>query len=549
MKNQTKRGGNYQSGDSAAPAQVSFELPFSQDAEEGVIGCCLNYGEVALEFKGLGVNVEWFHGQKTRTIWAAMERVMEGSQAVDELTVGEAVVAAGEFEAVGGYGELGRVSARVESSAHRLYWLEIIRKHWLHRKALVSALTGMEELRAPAASVEEVRERCMTVSRKLGDLVAGAVRRSEKVVAHEAEAMMERLLSGEKVWPDGRMIGHGLAYLDDHTQILGASSPTDRPLRMWMPTEVVVLAARPSVGKTTLAIQCAANALLRRNQSVIFDSLEMQMEEIVMRMAAVAAGVPLDDSMEFRQWVKERPENMHKVEVMRENMRTIKKLAGERFFFRGGGTTLEEILTHARWAQQRCGQVHLLVVDYLQLVDMGEGKGKPFTNRQEVVATVSRKFKLLAMELECCALVLSQFNREADEETGPKLTHLRESGAIEQDADRVYALWEPKKDANGAQIGDRSSRPMKIRVLKHRRGPKDFDLSLNFSHKSKVFFGVPGAESRGRPRKGMTAEESREQLRRERMEKEMNKGIAGFEEVDQESFGGLKEEPGLSWDD
>jgi replicative DNA helicase len=549
MKNQTKRSGNYEAGQIPGSDQHSLVLPYSQDAEEGVIACCLVEGAIALEFKGLGVSADWFHGQTTRRLWQALERLMAAAQAVDEMTVGEALHSVGDLEPIGGLGEIGRIAMRVESTQNRLHWLEIVRKHWLHRKALLSALTGLEELRSPAASVEEVRERCMEVSRQLGDLVAGAVRRSEKVVAAEAEAMMERLLSGEKVWPDGRMIGHGLAYLDDHTQILGSSSPTDRPLRQWMPTEVIVLAARPSVGKTTLAIQCAANALLRRNQCVIFDSLEMQMEEIVMRMAAVAAGVPLDDSLEFRQWCKERPENMHKVEVMRANMRLIKQLAGERFFFRGGGTTLEEILTHARWAHQRCGQVHLMVVDYLQLVDMGDGKGKPFSNRQEVVATVSRKFKLLAMELECCALVLSQFNREADEETGPKLTHLRESGAIEQDADRVYALWEPKKDANGAQIGERSSRPMKLRVLKHRRGPKDFDLSLNFSYKSKVFFGVPGAETRGRPRKGMTAEESREQLKRERLDKELNRGIAGFEETEQVSLDGLPSEAGPSWDD
>jgi replicative DNA helicase len=515
-------------------------MPFSQDAEEGVIGSCFYDASVALEFKGLGVTAEWFHAQNTRTVWQAMERVMGASVGVDEWTVGDALGAGGELDLAGGQAELMRIANRVETTVNRLHWLEIVRKHWLHRQALLAGMSGLAELRAPASGVEEVRERCMEVSRKLGDLVAGAVKRSERVVAGEAEAMMERLLSGAKVWPEGRMVGHGLAYLDDHREVLGASSPVDRPLRMWMPTEVVVLAARPSVGKTTLAIQVAANALLRRGQCVIFDSLEMQMEEIVMRMAAVAAGVPLDDSDEFRSWVKASPVNQHKVEVMRDNMKQIRALAGVRFFFRGGGTTLEEILTHARWAHQRSGQVHLLVVDYLQLVDMGGSeKSKAYTNRQEVVATVSRKFKLLAMELECVALVLSQFNREADEETGPKLTHLRESGAIEQDADRVYALWEPKKDANETNIGNRTTRPMKLRVLKHRRGPKDFDLSLNFSHKSKVFFGIPGAETRGRPRKGMTAEESREALRRERLEREENRGVPGFEEAEQEEIDGL----------
>lgn len=376
----------------------------------------------------------------------------------------------------------------------------------------------------------------------MGDLVSTAVKRSEKQVAAEAEAMMERLLAGDKVWPDERMVGHGLAYLDDHRSFLGGASPSDKPLGMFAPTEQIVLAARPGVGKTTEAIQCASNALLRRKQCVVFDSLEMKMEEIVMRMAAVAAGVPLEDSDEFRAWAREKVENQHKINVMRENMVTLKALAGERFFFRGGGTTMEEIIAHAKWAQQRCGQVHLMVVDYLQLVEIGgDGKSKAHINRQEIVGTVSRKFKLLAMELECVMLVLSQFNREADEKEGPQLIHLRESGAIEQDADRVYALAERDKDANGANIGNRKDVPMLFRVLKNRRGEK-FDLSLIFNRNTKTFHGIPPTGQQGRPRKGMSAQESREALARERAQAEMNRGIKGFEQAEQVGFNDFPEE-------
>jgi replicative DNA helicase len=512
------------------------------DAEAGVIGCCLQNNMVALECRGMGMAAEWFYSPQHQAVWQGIVAVLDASAEVDEISVGDALNALGMYEAAGGPAGLSYITGRVETTANSKFWVEIVRRCWMQRTASSAIRLMAEEMRKPCSDMEEVRTRCMAVSTKMGDLVSTAVKRGEKEVAKAAEVMMERLLSGERLWAEARMVGHGLDYLDNHPEYLKMASPVHDPLRKWAPTEVIVLAARPSVGKTTMAIQAAANALLRRGQCVVFDSLEMQMEEIVMRMAAVAAGVPLDDSLEFQAWKAESTENQHRVEVMRENMKQITALAGERFFFRGGATTLEEILMHARWSQQRCGQVHLVVVDYLQLVEPAEQNKNKSVNRQEVVATVTRSFKLLAMSLECVVLELSQINRDGDDPAGPKLTNMRESDAIGNDADRVYALWEPPKDANGSNIGpNRGQRPIMFRCLKHRRGPKDFDLPLNFSQKTKTFYGVPRAGQQGRPRKGMSAQESREALARERAEAEMNRGIKGFEQAEQVGFNDLGE--------
>lgn len=233
----------------------------------------------------------------------------------------------------------------------------------------------------------------------------------------------------------------------------------DRQAGALRPGELAVLAARPGCGKTALALQHAGAAIHQRATCAMF-SLEMPGEDLCVRMAHQALGAHADHR-ELAAWI-------------RAHLRQEKLL---KIYDGSAGASIEQIEARSRLLAASPAELGLVVVDYLQLVAPPiEAKRE---HRERQVAAISRALKLLAMELRVPVLLLAQLNREVEKEDRlPRLSDLRESGAIEQDAD---AVWFLHPDTSGPQISDAERRNIFLIQAKRRNGPQGLQMSLEFN--------------------------------------------------------------------
>jgi len=230
--------------------------------------------------------------------------------------------------------------------------------------------------------------------------------------------------------------------------------------------ELVVLAARPGIGKTTFALNVVLNTCkseVTKNKSVALFSLEMGIDQLVSRFLSIISAVPLEKISKGQL----EPEELAKIKYAKEIL--------DRYDIRleeNPNTYLDEIIDKC-YDLKRNGNLDLIVIDYLQLVQIKQGQGRNVSNRNEEIGRISRSLKKLAINLRVPILALSQLNRKAEgdskdsENPEPQLHHLRESGSIEQDADTVLFLHDPvKREGNFSNEG----RKIKMVVAKNRHG-------------------------------------------------------------------------------
>src|SRR5216117_1233864 len=265
---------------------------------------------------------------------------------------------------------------------------------------------------------------------------------SVKDIVH---ANFERL---EKIFREGKSI----------TGISTGYGELDKLLSGLQPSELIILAARPSQGKTALALNFAENIAIRGGRPVAVFSLEMSKESLLQRLVASVAQV---DAHKFRSGHLNREDWRR----MTEALGTIS--SAPLWIDDAGSTSVMEIGAKARRLKRDKG-LSLLVVDYLQLIT---ARGR-FGNRQEEVSSISRGLKGMAKELQIPVLVLSQLTRAPErDERGPQLSDLRESGAIEQDADVVMFIYRPNFFKAGATPEEREE--TELRIAKQRNGPTE----------------------------------------------------------------------------
>jgi replicative DNA helicase len=231
------------------------------------------------------------------------------------------------------------------------------------------------------------------------------------------------------------------------------------------PSDLIVLAARPGMGKTSLALNIAANAALKADAKVMIFSLEMDELQLGMRLMAAEAMIPSDELRGGKVY-----RDKAKIEKLGEAQQTLSRATIN--IDSTSGIQISEIRNKCRRMKLKEG-LDLVIVDYLQLMDFG-GNGKNSSrpeNRQQEIATLSRMLKQLAREMECPFIVLSQLSRAVEQRGGhkPNLSDLRESGAIEQDADIVMFIYQEDEK------GESDSRPdpehtRQLYIAKHRNG-------------------------------------------------------------------------------
>ncbi len=434
----------YRTDPPRSTARVSPELldrmpPQSVEAEKGVLGSLLIDPELCDEV-ALILQPEDFYAEANAKLYSHMMAMHEGGGRIDTMLLRERLKQEGDLEAVGGTAYLGEVISSVPVAAHAVYYANIVRD-----KATLRALihTSTEILRdawdptlAPREAINQAEEKIFAVHD----------RRTTSQVANIHDVMVEAFarIDARMAGSEGVGIPSGFTDLDKLTGGLHRS-------------ELIILAARPSMGKTALATNIAEHVAIHENVSTLFVSLEMARVELAQRILCSQGRI---DAGKFRSGFLSGSEREQLVRVSNQLSTT------PLYIDDSPARTVTEIGATARRMKRR-NDLGFVVIDYLQLINPDD----PRDPRQEQVAKMARRLKALARELEVPILCLAQLNRQSElgrESHRPRLSHLRESGAIEQDADVVMFIhreeYYNRDDEDARGKGE-------VIVAKQRNGP------------------------------------------------------------------------------
>jgi replicative DNA helicase len=432
--------------------------PHSMECEMGVLGCALLspnecLGECIEKLKDNGA--EYFYDLRHQTIYEMLAEMFNTRQAIDVITVQQKLKDKQLLEQVGGNAYFSQLQDSVPSAANLSYYLEYVREKYLLRK-MISVCTDVvgrvyDYEGEVDALMDEVERDVLRISEsRAQDSVA-----TTKDLVTKAIGTIENFFSRK-----GTLTGLATGYAD-----------LDRMTDGLHGQEMIVIAARPSMGKTSLAMNIVEHVVLELKLPVAVFSLEMGAEALILRMMCSIARVNLRSIREGFMSESDFPKLTS----------AAGKLANSKLFIDdSAGLSILQLRARARrLAQQH--DVKLFVVDYLQLLHSTARRSQE--NRQQEISDISSGLKALAKELKVPVLVLSQLNREMerDKNRKPRLSDLRESGAIEQDADLVGLLYKPNAgdDEDGAAAEEADGLPVNLLIAKQRNGPTG-DINLTF---------------------------------------------------------------------
>ena len=421
--------------------------PHDDDLESVILGACLTE-TTAMVLVGDKLSPEMFYETKFGEIYSALLSMYNSGKAIDLVTVRAELASRGKLEAVGGAYELVRLAGRVASSAHLEYHALILRQMYIRREMIA----GLHTLLASAADESvDLSDALADLHRLAGHLESGAV-------SNNCLRDMERLMQDTLEQMDKRVENNRNGI----TGIPTGLRELDRLTAGWQQGDLNIIAARPSVGKTAFALHLAL-AAGRAGKHVLVNSLEMQGERLGDRwLCAQAANV---DAGHLKTGLLDAGERQQALEAAR-------LLSALPVYVDDNPKMSMDHIRSSALLQKSKGRCDLLIIDYLQLCEMKSGQKN--RNREQEVAEASRKAKLIAKELDIPVILLCQLNRECEmrADKRPALSDLRESGAIEQDADVVMLLYRPA--LYGLTSERRSKFPSEglgmVILAKHRNG-------------------------------------------------------------------------------
>ena len=402
------------------------------------------------------IHPETFYEPRHQKIFLAIRTLNMDEKPVDIMTVTEELKREGTLESVGGAAYIIELSSHVASSAHIEYHSHILAQKFLARQ-LISFASRVE-----TNAFDETLDVDLVMQKAEGELFEISQKNMKQdytqidpVITAAVEAIQKA--SANKGGLTG--VPSGYTKLDEKTS-------------GWQPSDLVIIAGRPAMGKTSFALSIAKNIAVDYREPVAFFSLEMSNVQLVQRLMSNVCEIPgnkiLNGQLTNDEW-----------ERLDKNLRL---LTGAPIYVDDTpGLSIFELRTKAR-RLVREKKVKLIMIDYLQLMN---ANGMRFGNRQEEVSTISRSLKGLAKELNIPIIALSQLNRTVENREGlegkrPQLSDLRESGAIEQDADLVLFVHRPEyyriyKDEKGNDLHGKAQ----ILIAKHRKGGMG-DILLDF---------------------------------------------------------------------
>ena len=434
----------------------NYVMPHNTEAEKMVLGGMLMSSDAIAEVVNTGLSQEDFYSLAHERIFGAILDLYGKNSPTDTITVIEELRRKGVLQEVGGDAYVFRVIEYDSNSGSVSYYARIV-KDYAMKRALIRAGGKITEL--GYKDVEEVDSLFGEAQGALDSLFenTSAGQEDYKPFIDVMGATLDEIQENSNR-PDGVYgVPTGFIDFDDMTGGLH-------------PGQMVVIAARPGVGKSTMAIDVARAAALHHNKSTVFFSLEMGSTEIGMRIISAEATLPMN---RLKKGDLDQSEWERTIDVQQ-------RLGNSPLFVDDSPqNTLVEIRSKCRKLKKQYG-LELIVVDYLQLMTTGRKN----ESRQQEVSEISRSLKLLAKELEIPIIALSQLNRGSEQRTDkrPMISDLRESGSIEQDADIVILLHrEDMYDPETPRVGEAD-----MILAKHRGGPTS-TIPLAFSGKYSRF--------------------------------------------------------------
>ncbi|NEG69857.1 replicative DNA helicase [Bifidobacterium choloepi] len=429
-------------GDGSANNATLFDRvpPHDDNAEMAVLGGMLMSKDAIGEVTQM-IEVSDFYQPKHQTIYESIIDMFSKSQPVDAVLVANRLADEGNLEKVGGTDYLQSLLSSVPTAANATYYAEIVHQRAILRQ-VIAAGTKIAQLgySAEGAQAEDIVNLAQSEVYEMG---AGRVRQDYspiQSVVEEALEQIDKIQKGELQ----KGVPTGFRDIDEVTQGL-------------QPGQMIVVAGRPAMGKSTLGIDFARAAALHHGMTSVVFSLEMSKVELAQRIISAETNIPLAAMRHAEDITIERWDTLNKFFTKLEN--------APLFIDDSPNMSLMEIRAKCRRLKQT-NDLKLVVIDYLQLMS----SGKQEESREKEVSGFSRALKLLAKELEVPVVALSQLNRNSEmrNDKKPQLSDLRESGSIEQDADVVFLVHRP-------DFYDKEDRPGEADIImaKHRNGPTD----------------------------------------------------------------------------
>jgi replicative DNA helicase len=444
------RGGTFGNSSGFTSAQRLPEahrpLPASLDAEMGVLSSILLSPHEALNTAiEKGINEQHFHHPAHGTIYAVIEDLSKKNSAIDMITVTQALADRNQLDQVGGPAALANLQTFLPTAANAEYYIDIMREKHLLRSMIAvctsSAARCYEEQGDVKSLIDDVEKQVFTVSEQR---VSGELPDIKDHVNRALESI-ENLYKNK-----GEVTGVPTGYKVLDTMTSGMH-----------PSEMIVIAARPSMGKTALAMNIAEHVAVDKNIPVAVFSLEMSAQQLVQRLLCSRARVNL-------QGVR----NGFLSKVEQQNLVKASMAYGhcKMFIDDTAGLSILELRAKSRRLKQK-HDIGLIVIDYLQLLRSPSKRGQE--NRQIEIAEISNGIKALAKELAIPIIVLAQLNRKSEDrgDGKPRISDLRESGSIEQDADVVGLLYRAAYYAKDADDRDEKGGESELIIAKQRNGP------------------------------------------------------------------------------
>ncbi len=413
--------------------------PHSKEAERSVLGSMLRDNGVIGDVLLIIQNVETFYSDAHQKIFAAVKDLYDKATPVDLITLFELLRERQQVEDIGGYPYLGELWDAAPTAANAEYYARIVRD-----KAIVRSLihAGTEILRDAYEASQPADDLLEGAERKILDIAQMGVAGQTITLQDALKLAYDRI--DMRAQPDQQSVSSvPTGFIDLDQIIVGLQN-----------SELILVAARPSIGKTAIALNFARHVVVEERLPVFFVSLEQSRIELAERLMCSQARV---DSHKMRKGHLNN-EEMTKLMEAGETLSRAPLWIDD-----SPGQSMLRIAANARRLKLRHG-IRLVCVDYLQLIEPDNRRD----NRQEQVAQISRRLKFLARELSIPVVALAQLNRGLEERQGhePRLADLRESGSLEQDADTVMLLHRPEVYEPGQKEG-----VVEVIVAKQRNGP------------------------------------------------------------------------------
>ena len=427
--------------------QVGMEMggllpPQSREVEEAVLGALMVEPKVVPDVLD-SLNANCFYIEAHRKIFQAISALAMAHEAIDYLTITEQLKKTNELEEIGGFHYLIELSQRVGSAVHIDNHIKILLQRYIQRELITISSGIQRDAFNDSIPVDDLMQ---TAQEKLFTLAQNNMKRDTLPISDVIKEAISDIEANQQRSDGLSGVASGFTGLDKFT--LG-----------WQESDLVIVAARPAMGKTAFVLTMARNMAVEHKTPVAFFSLEMSSKQLVKRLLVSETGL---SSEKIRGGKKFEEYEMHQLHQRIRDLST-----APLFIDDTPSLSIYEFRSKARRLVNNA-KVKLIIIDYLQLMTgPPELKGL----REQEVATISRSLKAIAKELGIPIMALSQLSRAVETREGnkrPQLSDLRESGAIEQDADIVMFIHRP--DYYGLAEGEESKGLAEIILAKHRNG-------------------------------------------------------------------------------